>query len=300
MNIKITLETLRLIDSIERNHSFAEAAKEVNKVPSALSYSIKKLESDLGVELFDRSTYRLKLTEAGHLLLRRGRALLEEVRDLETELQTGTTPEPSSISIAIDVLFPFEWVTPIIHQFLEEFPNTHIKCSTEVLNGPWDALFGGRANIIIAGAPQPEFNIPVNSLFLGFIPHVFAVAPFHPLANHPEPLTTTDIQNHRLIYVSDTSQEMTRASSGYFYKNMALYVSNINAKLHCQLKGLGTGFLPKHLALPFIKSGELMEKKVNHPKQPTRVVVATLDSNTSQKIQRLKSLIGNAPFADLQ
>lgn len=55
MNLAITLEALQTLDAIERRQSFAAAAEELHRIPSAVSYTINKLEEDLGVALFDRS-----------------------------------------------------------------------------------------------------------------------------------------------------------------------------------------------------------------------------------------------------
>ncbi len=55
MTMLITLDALQTLDAIERRQSFAAAAEELHRVPSAVSYTINKLEEDLGVELFDRS-----------------------------------------------------------------------------------------------------------------------------------------------------------------------------------------------------------------------------------------------------
>jgi DNA-binding transcriptional LysR family regulator len=53
--MKITLEALEVIDAIERRGSYAAAAEELHKVPSAVSYIVNKLEADLGVMVFDRA-----------------------------------------------------------------------------------------------------------------------------------------------------------------------------------------------------------------------------------------------------
>lgn len=54
----ITPELLLLIDTIARLGSFAKAARELNKVPSAITYAVRKLEDELDVLLFDRSGHR--------------------------------------------------------------------------------------------------------------------------------------------------------------------------------------------------------------------------------------------------
>ncbi len=73
----LTLDALRAMDAIDRKGSFAAAAEHLYKVPSALSYTIAKLESDLDVQLFDRSKQKAQLTPAGQLLLQQGRELLQ-------------------------------------------------------------------------------------------------------------------------------------------------------------------------------------------------------------------------------
>ena len=71
MHHAITLEALRVLDAIDQKGSFGAAAEALFKVPSALSYTVQKLESDIGVNLFDRSKQRAQLTAAGRLLLPR-------------------------------------------------------------------------------------------------------------------------------------------------------------------------------------------------------------------------------------
>jgi DNA-binding transcriptional LysR family regulator len=66
--LRLTLDALQVLDAIARCGTFAAAAGELHRTTSTLSYTVKKLEDDLGVQLFDRSGYRATLTNAGHLL----------------------------------------------------------------------------------------------------------------------------------------------------------------------------------------------------------------------------------------
>ena len=77
MHTAITIDALRVLDAIDRRGSFAGAASELFRVPSAISYTVQKLEEDLDVAIFDRTGHRAALTSAGRYLLREGRALLE-------------------------------------------------------------------------------------------------------------------------------------------------------------------------------------------------------------------------------
>lgn len=77
MQSPITLEALHILDAIDRRGSFAAAANELDRAPSSLSYQIQKLEQDLDIIIFDRSGHKAHFTEAGKLILERGRAILQ-------------------------------------------------------------------------------------------------------------------------------------------------------------------------------------------------------------------------------
>ena len=68
MSSPITLDALSVLDAIERKKSFAAAGDELFRVPSAISYTVNKLEDDLGIALFDRSKRKAELTDVGCLL----------------------------------------------------------------------------------------------------------------------------------------------------------------------------------------------------------------------------------------
>ena len=73
----ISLEAIRIVKTIQEKGSFAAAAEALYKVPSALTYSVQKLETDLGVALFDRRGQRAVLTQAGELLIQQRRAIID-------------------------------------------------------------------------------------------------------------------------------------------------------------------------------------------------------------------------------
>ena len=64
---------LQIIDAINRRGSFLKAAQALHRVPSTISYTLGKLEDELGVQVFARDGPRIELTPAGRELLRQGR-----------------------------------------------------------------------------------------------------------------------------------------------------------------------------------------------------------------------------------
>jgi DNA-binding transcriptional LysR family regulator len=114
MPIKLSLEALEVIDAIDRKGSFAAAAESLYRVPSALTYTIRRLEEDLGLELFDRSGHRATLTEAGAELLKEGRYLLDAAHTLEKRVKRIATGVETDIAIAVSDLFDFQPVLQIL------------------------------------------------------------------------------------------------------------------------------------------------------------------------------------------
>ena len=108
----VDLDQIEVLDAIERLGSFSAAAKELHRATSAVSYAIKTLENALEVEVYDRSGHKAELTDAGKLILKRGRVLLEEARQIERfALQMKQDWEPR-LSVVMDGVLP---MMPVIH-----------------------------------------------------------------------------------------------------------------------------------------------------------------------------------------
>src|SRR5690242_17665331 len=102
--MRLSLESLQVLDAIDRKGSFAAAADDLHRVPSAITYSVRQLEEALGVDLFDRSGHRAVLTDAGRELLAEGRRLLRAAADLECRVQQVARGWESELRIAIDTV----------------------------------------------------------------------------------------------------------------------------------------------------------------------------------------------------
>ena len=151
----LTLEALRVMDAIDRRGSFAAAADELGRVPSALSYTMQKLEEELDVVLFDRSGHRTKFTNVGRMLLERGRVLLEAADKLTTDAEALARGWETHLTIVAEALIPTELLFPLVEKLAEK-ANTQISLVTEVLAGALERLEQGRADIVIA--PQADLS----------------------------------------------------------------------------------------------------------------------------------------------
>ncbi len=272
--MRISLDALLVLDSISRNGSFASAGEELHRVPSAITYTVQKLEQDLEVSLFDRSGHRARLTAAGEALLHEGRHLLRAATDLECRVKQVAQGWEAELRIAIDDLVPTERLFALLKEFYREPSGTRIRLTVEVLGGCWDALLGGRADLVI-GAPgdaPPEGVLAVERL--GDFEFVFAVAADHALAGRPEPLSAQDILPHRAVVTADTSRSLPPRTSGLLNGQDTLTVPTMRAKVAAQIAGLGVGYLPLLWAAPHIAAGRLVKKQVEGTRALTHVYLA--------------------------
>jgi DNA-binding transcriptional LysR family regulator len=274
MSIKVSIEALEVIDAIARKGSFAAAAESLFRVPSALTYTVRKLEEDLGVSLFDRSGHRASLTKAGTELLKEGRFLLDAAQTLECRVKKIATGVETDIGIAISDLFNHTAVLNLLNEFYQQGFGTRVKLMREVFGGSWDALQSGRADISIGAPGDAPPSGGYASQLLGQLEFVFAVASHHPLAQFAEPLSSNDIIQFRAVAAADSSRNLTPRTSGILSGQDILTVPDMQTKLDAQRIGLGVGYLPMHLAERYANSGELVIKSVSEPKSITPTFIA--------------------------
>lgn len=283
--MKISLELLQVLDAIDRHGSFTAAAKALHRVPSALSHAVAKLESDLDITLFIREGRRAMLNDAGRTLLDDGRHLLRAARELEHRIQRIATGWESELRIGLDAIIPAERLLPLIRRFYDAGHQTQIRLSNEVLGGTWDALATDRADLVIGAPGDPPARGGIGSRQLCRPRMRLVVAPDHPLARAPTPITAADLALHRAIVIADTSQELTARTIGLQDGQDALRVPDMRAKAAAQLAGLGVGHLPGWIADPEIAAGRLVELRTAEPHPPIRSHIAWRNRQVGKALQ---------------
>ncbi|NCP62442.1 MAG: LysR family transcriptional regulator [Alphaproteobacteria bacterium] len=259
--MRLSLESLHIIRTIIRYGSFAAAAEALNKVRSALTYNVKKLEDDLGIEIFDRSGHKAVLTPIGEYLVQESQVLLNTANTLERNIDLKRNGWETSLSISLDEVIPFRNLFPLIKTFKKECPTINLFFHNERLNGCWDALWSERSNLAIGLTGDPPLNMNYEIEPLGTLEMVFAVSQKHPLSAYEE-LTHDQIANHTNAVVRDTAHQLPRRDSGIYNRNNHITVDSMKDKIDLQLSGLAIGYLPKGLITEHLASGALVEKKV--------------------------------------
>ncbi len=283
----LTPDALSMIDTIARTGSFAAAARELGKVPSALTYSVRQLEEALDVLLFDRRSRQAKFTAAGEELLNEGRRLLAESQAVAQRVRRVASGWETQLSVAVDDVISRLTLFELCEAFYaldpqgrisagtlgNGGPGTRLKLRTEVLAGTWEALVSGQADLSIGvglGNPPPDVAIEP----LGEMIFVFAVSPQHPLAAATEPINDVELLRYRAVAVADSAQKMSPVTVNLLPGQDVLTVSSMAAKIEALLRGLGCGYIPEAMVREQVRAGTLCIKRTLRPNAPAQMAYA--------------------------
>ncbi|TFW24315.1 LysR family transcriptional regulator [Duganella callida] len=264
--LRLSLEALQIVDAIDRRGSFSAAGKELHRVPSTISYTVSKLEDDLGVQVFERNGPRVGLTAAGAELLKEGRYLLKAAQDLEHRVRRVASGWETELAVGMDSMFSPCVFHDDVTAFYEVAQQTRLRIVQEALSGTWEALLERRADLLVGVAGDGPAGGGYVSEPIGKVDFVFAVAPGHPLAAVEGKLGRNHLQHYRAISVADSARQMAPRTVGLLLGQDTLTVPDMKTKYLYQLAGLGFGFLPEPCARAAIAAGTLVEKAVDEPK----------------------------------
>src|ERR1700740_1982422 len=144
---KITLEQWRALQAVVEAGGYAQAAESLHKSQSTVTYAVQKLESLLGVKVFEVVGRKARLTPTGQVLYRRAKALLDEAGSLESAAATLAAGWEPELRLAIEIIFPTWLLLECFARFADEHPQTRIELYETVMSGSEEALLqrrGGR------------------------------------------------------------------------------------------------------------------------------------------------------------
>ena len=284
-----------MMDIIARSGSFAAAARELGRVPSALTYSVRQLEDALDVLLFDRSSRQAQLTAAGQELLDEGRRLLAEMDAVANRVRRVATGWETELTVAADGVISgltlFELVEGFYSQRLDDppdgadsggGPSTRLRLRSEIMAGLWEALISGQADLAIGVMMSTPPQQGIELRLLGELDFVFAVAPHHALASADGPLSNAQIMVHRAVAVADSAQRASPITVNLLPGQDVLTVPTMAAKIEALLRCLGCGFVPEPMVREHLQSGRLVALAVQRAQLPTRLGYAWRSAATPQ------------------
>ncbi|MEP6875732.1 MAG: LysR substrate-binding domain-containing protein, partial [Burkholderiales bacterium] len=267
----LTPEALLMMDVIARTGSFAAAARELGKVPSSLTYSVRQLEDSLDVLLFDRRSRQARLTPAGTELLHEGRRLLEQMEAVANRVKRVATGWETQLTIAVDGIVSRLTMLELCESFYALNPGTRLRLRTEVLAGTWEALVSGHADLAIGVGLEGSVPSGVQVKEIGTVEFVFAVAPHHPLAAASAPITDAELVRHRAVAVADSAQRLAPITVNLLPGQDVLTVGSMQLKIEAQMRCMGCGYVPEPMAREHIAAGRLVAKAMQRTLRPPKI-----------------------------
>ena len=235
----ITIDQLRAFVTVVDSGSFTAASKRLQRVQSAISYAISSLESELGLQLFDRSTRTPTLTSNGESLLVEAREILRRTEVLQLHAKDISKGIEATLSVVVDSLFPVPALVEICKSYAARFPRIPLSLHMESLGAAIDLLEKNVCDFGIVGpyASSAQF---LSQESLGSSPLKTVVSPNHPLAVWDETVPSSELEQHNQIVITDRSA-LTSGTSFGVLSNQIWKVSDLHSK-YALIKGeLGWG-----------------------------------------------------------
>lgn len=249
---KVTLDQWRALIAVIECGGYANAAEQLSKSQSTVSYAISQLEQALSVAVFKIEGRRSIATPAGESLYRRARHLLAEAESLESAAaRMGQKIEPE-VRLAADLLAPAGEVLYCLERFTEQYPSTRADVLESVLSGTEDALVQQQVDLAITG------RVPAGFMgdYLRTISLIGVAAPSHPLHQLGRSVSPEDLRHHRQLIVRDSGIHR-RYSSGWQEAEQRWTFTHINTSLAAVRRGLGYAWLPEGYLEQDLASGAI-------------------------------------------
>jgi DNA-binding transcriptional LysR family regulator len=252
----LTLDQFRVFAAVVQEGSFSAAARRLRRAQSAVTYSVQRLEDQVGLPLFDRSAYRPVLSEAGRALAPRVRRILEEVDGFAVQARGLAGGLEAELSLVIDSLLPMQPLVEALAEFQARFPSVQPRVHVETLGAAPQALLEGAADLGLVTAFASR-SAELARVPLGEVELVPVAAPGHPLAGLAGPLAPEAVREEVQLVLTDRSP-LTAGQDFGVASTRTWRIADLGAKHAMLLAGLGWGSMPRHMVETDLEAGRLV------------------------------------------
>ena len=258
----MTLDQLRVAVAIADTGSFSAAARRLQRAQSAISQSVRALETTLRLPIFDRSARTPRLTEAGRALLDDARRLLRGAEALRARAQDMVGGLEAELALAIDPLVPSDVVMAALRGMGEAFPGLPVRLLTEAMGAPERHLRDGTVRQALCVLMSRPHDLEAEFLTSALLRPVVAAA--HPLAALDGPVPREALSDHVQLVLTDHSGDGDRSFNvigGRIWR-----FADMHTRLEFLLGGFGWCHMPEHMVAPHVASGRLRHLALrDHP-----------------------------------
>ena len=196
----MTLTELRYIVTLAQMQHFGKAAERCNVNQSTLSIAVKKLEGELGIELFERSKNNVRATPIGEQVIKQAQRVLEEAASIKDIAMSGKDQLNSPLHVgAIFTIGPylFPHFIPPLQKSAPQMPLIIEESYTSTLR---KRLRNGEVDVIIVALPFSEPDVVVQPLYEE--PFVVVLPKKHPLSKK-QTIDRRDLDDENVLMMGE-------------------------------------------------------------------------------------------------
>ena len=251
------LQQLKYFKTVAGIGKISDAAEALFISAPALSTSIARLEKELGMKLFDRTSNRITLNAQGHIFLKHVNQIFANLESAKQELQQSMLHQGPHISlVSINSLM---WVN-LIASFTAEFSQYTLSCSSTSIPELAENGFSSQHNFLLAYECEipPAYTDKLNSIFLFRATPTVMVHKDHPLAQK-DALDIRELMNERLFLPMPGSSMHERLQQLFGLHDLPFPTDNflsymVRQKMVTENKGISFfSHHPGYIALPNIR-----------------------------------------------
>jgi DNA-binding transcriptional LysR family regulator len=251
------LEGLAIFAKIAEMRSFARAAEELKLSKATVSKAVGRVEARLGTRLFNRTSRRLALTDAGQTLVARASAMLAEGEAAESEALSQSASPRGLVRLAAPMSFGVLYVAPLLPDFFRAYPDVSIDLH---LSDAQVDIIGDGFDAAIRIAALPNSSLVARRLCDMPI-HLVAAPTYlkaHGNPNHPLQLSEHVGLSYSYQFTHDTWRFRKKSGEVATVRPQGpLRANNGEAMLPSLVAGIGLGVLPEFIVRDALKSNAL-------------------------------------------
>jgi LysR family transcriptional regulator, low CO2-responsive transcriptional regulator len=259
MKITIDSQHLRVFVTLARTLNMGRAAEELSLTPSGVSHCLKALESDLGARLFDRSSRRVALSEAGSEFLNEAEEILSRMKAMRSKVRTLGDWRQGQLRIGANATACQYILGPTLREFRESFPDYGIKI--EQCSSKQAVSFLGDERLDLAVFTEPAGYAGMEFIALAEDDLQFFVNPLHPWAAKRKALRE-EIPQRKLIVPERTGDTYALIEAYFRDEGIAIQpiieIANEDAIKQFVRLDLGVGVLPRWVGADEVSQGSLV------------------------------------------
>lgn len=250
---RVTLDQWRTLQAVVDNGGFAQAAEVLHRSQSSVSYTVARMQEQLGVPLLRIDGRKAVLTDAGSVLLRRSRHLVNQASQLEDLAHHMEQGWEAEVRLVVDGAYPSTRIVHALSAFMPQSRGCRVRLREEVLSGVEEVLREGTADLAITAT-----NITGYLGFeMGHIEFVAVAHPEHALHKLGRPVTFQDLQTQMQVVVRDSGRKQPM-DVGWLGAEQRWTVGSLATSATFVSNGLGFAWLPVHMIERQLVEGTLL------------------------------------------